>query len=88
MSRGQIAKKIIEKAKENMITVFRHKLLARALFFTLEIGSEISEKLYTAVAIALAYIYKINDGENMEEPDIEIPDELEFNEDGTKRNNA
>ncbi len=88
MGRGQIAKKIIEKAKENRITVFRHKLLARALFFTSEIGSEISEKLYTAVAIALAYIYKINNGENMEEPDIEIPDELEFNEDGTKRNNA
>ncbi len=88
MGRGQIAQKIIEKAKENRITVFRHKLLARALFFTSEIGSEISEKLYTAVAIALAYIYKINNGENMEEPDIEIPDELEFNEDGTKRNNA
>ena len=86
MGRGQIAKKIIEKAKENNITVFRHKLLARALFFTSEIGSEISEKLYTAVAIALAYIYKINNGENIEEPEIEIPDELEFNEDGTQKN--
>ena len=86
MGRGQIAKKIIEKAKENNITVFRHKLLARALFFTSEIGSEISEKLYTAVAIALAYIYKITNGENIEEPEIEIPDELEFNEDGTQKN--
>ena len=86
MGRGQIAKKIIEKAKENNITVFRHKLLARALFFTSEIGSEISEKLYTAVAIALAYIYKINNGENLEEPEIEIPNELEFNEDGTQKN--
>ncbi|MBF96535.1 MAG: Flagellar biosynthetic protein FlhB [Alphaproteobacteria bacterium MarineAlpha9_Bin4] len=86
MGRGQIAQKIIEKAKENKITVFRHKLLARALYFTSEIGSEISEKLYTAVAIALAYIYKINNGENLEEPDIQIPDELMFNEDGAQIN--
>ncbi len=85
MGRGLIAQKIIDKAKESNITIFRHKLLARALFFTSEIGSEISEKLYTAVAIALAYIYKINNGENLEEPNIEIPDELEFNEDGTQR---
>ena len=85
MGRGLIAQKIIDKAKESNITIFRHKLLARALFFTSEIGSEISEKLYTAVAIALAYIYKINNGENLEEPNIEIPDDLEFNEDGTQR---
>ena len=58
---------------------------ARALFFTSEIGSEISEKLYTAVAIALAYIYKINNGESLEEPNIEIPKDLEFNEDGTQK---
>ena len=64
---------------------FRHKLLARALYFTSEIGLEISEKLYTAVAIALAYIYKINNGENLEEPEIEIPKDLEFNEDGTQK---
>ena len=81
---GMIAKKIIDKANENKITIFRHKLLARALFFTSEIGSEISEKLYTAVAIALAYIYKINNGESLEEPNIEIPKDLEFNEDGTQ----
>ena len=85
MGRGMIAKKIIDKANENKITIFRHKLLARALFFTSEIGSEISEKLYTAVAIALAYIYKINNGESLDEPNIEIPKDLEFNEDGTQK---
>ena len=85
MGRGIIAQKIIDKAKENNVTIFRHKLLARALFYTSEIGLEISEKLYTAVAIALAYIYKINNGENLEEPNIEIPEDLEFNEDGTQK---
>ena len=59
--------------------------MARALFFTSEIGSEISEKLYTAVAIALAYIYKVNNEDsNVIEPDIEIPEDLIFNEDGTQ----
>ena len=86
MGRGLIARRIIEKANENKITIFRHKLLARALFFTSEIGLEISEKLYTAVAIALAYIYKINNGENLEEPDIKLPEDLQFNEDGTQKN--
>ena len=85
MGRGKIAQKIISKAEESNITIFRHKLLARALFFTSEIGSEISEKLYTAVAIALAYIYKVNNEDsNVIEPDIEIPEDLIFNEDGTQ----
>tara|TARA_A100001015_G_scaffold163189_1_gene181387 strand:- start:184 stop:618 length:435 start_codon:yes stop_codon:yes gene_type:complete len=65
MGRGIIAERIINKAQESKITVFRHKLLARALFFTSEIGTEISEKLYTAVAIALAYIYKLDKGEEI-----------------------
>ena len=84
MGRGIIAERIINKAQESKITVFRHKLLARALFFTSEIGTEISEKLYTAVAIALAYIYKLDKGEEISEPDIEIPEDLIFNEDGSQ----
>ena len=86
MGRGNIAQKIINKAKEKRITVFRHKLLARALYFTSDIGQEISEKLYTAVAIALAYIYKLDKGETLNEPQIDIPEELVFNEDGTQKN--
>ena len=34
------------------------------------------------VAIALAYIYKVNNGENITEPDIDVPNDLIFNEDG------
>ena len=83
MGRGKIAEKIIEKGKDADIFVYRHKLLARALYFTSELGQEISDKLYTAVAIALAYIYKVNKGEDIMEPDIELPNELIFNEDGT-----
>ncbi len=83
MGRGRIAEKIIEKGKETNIFIYRHKFLARALYYTSELGQEISDKLYTAVAIALAYIYKINNGEDIIEPDIEVPSDLLYNEDGT-----
>lgn len=82
MGRGNIAQEIISRGKEKNITVYRSPLLARALFFTSEIGKEISEKLYSAVAVALAYIYKIDNGELVDEPQIDIPEDLRFNENG------
>ena len=82
MGRGNIAQEIINRGKEKNITVYRSPLLARALFFTSEIGKEISEKLYSAVAVALAYIYKIDRGELVDEPQIDIPEDLRFNENG------
>jgi len=84
MGKGLIAKRIVELGEEKSITVFRSPLLARALFFTSEIGEEISEKLYSAVAIALAYVYRIDKGEDIDEPVIDIPDDLRFNENGSK----
>ena len=82
MGQGIIAQQIIERANEHKVTVFRSPLLARALYFTGEIGQEISDRLYNAVAVALAYIYRIDQGEPVEEPDISIPDELTFDEFG------
>ena len=82
MGQGIIAQQIIERANEHKVTVFRSPILARALYFTGEIGQEISDRLYNAVAVALAYIYRIDQGEPVEEPDINIPDELTFDEFG------
>ena len=82
MGKGLIAKRIIELGSEKNITSFRSPLLARALFFTGEIGEEISEKLYNAVAIALAYVYRLDQGEDAPEPDITVPEDLQFNENG------
>ena len=83
MGKGLIAKRIMEIGIEKNITSFRSPLLARALFFTSEIGEEISEKLYNAVAVALAYVYKLDRGEDIDAPDIDVPDDLRFNENGT-----
>ena len=82
MGKGRIAEQIIERANDSSITIMRSALLARALFFTSEIGGEISEKLYNAVAIALAYIYRIDNGETLGMPDIDLPEDLRFDENG------
>ena len=84
MGRGGVAQEIIGIAKKSNVSTFSSPLLARALFFTSEIGSEISEKLYQSVAIVLAYLYKIDNGEIHDEPNVDIPDELIFNEMGQK----
>jgi len=82
MGRGRMAEMIIARGEAAGVTVLRSPLLARALFFTSEIGQEISEKLYTAVAAVLAYVYRIDRGEDLEQPEIDLPPELRFAEDG------
>ncbi len=84
MGRGHMAQKIIETGKDSRVTVFRSPLLARALFFTGEIGTEISEQLYQAVAVVLAYLYRLDKGEMLEEPDVDLPGDMQFNETGQK----
>ena len=84
MGRGHMAAQIIERAKGAQVTVFRSPLLARALYFTGDIGAHITEQLYQAVAIVLAYLYRLDKGEMVEEPEVVVPDELQFNETGQK----
>ncbi len=59
MGRGQMAHRIIEKAEQSSVTVFRSPLLARALYYTSDIGIEISERLYQAVAVVFWLIYTV-----------------------------
>ena len=86
MGRGMIAEKIIKLANESQVTVFQSPLLARALYFTGEIGKEISESLYSAVASVLAYIFKIERGEDTDYPEFELPEDLSFDEYGKTLN--
>ena len=82
MGRGVMAEQIIERANSADVTVFQSPLLARALFFTSEIGGEISEALYNAVAVVLAYIYRVDQGDVAERPSIDVPRDLRFSENG------
>lgn len=82
MGRGVMAEQIIERANIAEVTVFQSPLLARALFFTSEIGGEISEALYNAVAVVLAYIYRVDQGDVAERPSVDVPRDLRFSENG------
>ena len=84
MGRGKMAERIIAKAEEHEVTVFRSPLLARALYFTGDIGQEITDGVYTAVAAVLAYVFRLDRGENPEEPWVEVPSDLQFDEQGTR----
>ncbi len=82
MGRGNMAHQIIERAKGADVTVFRSPLLARALYYTGEIGAEITEQLYQAVAVVLAYLYRVDKGEALAEPEVDIPESMRFTENG------
>jgi flagellar biosynthetic protein FlhB len=82
MGRGHMAAQIIERANSAKVTIFQNPLLARALYFSGEIGGEIPERLYQAVAVVLAYIYRVDKGEHLERPEVELPEDLKFNEHG------
>ncbi len=84
MGRGMIAEKIIQLANESSVSIFQSPFLARAIYFTGEIGKEISESLYSAVASVLAYIFKIEKGEETNYPEFNIPEDMTFDEYGKK----
>ena len=82
MGRGIIAQQIIERAETAQVSVFRSPILARALYFTGDIGAEISQSLYNAVAVVLAYLYRLEKGETLQLPDVDVPEDMQFNEFG------
>ncbi len=59
--KGLVAKRIREIAADNDVPLFSAPPLARVLFRTTDIGSEIPASLYTAVAQVLAYIFQLNE---------------------------
>jgi flagellar biosynthetic protein FlhB len=54
-----IAEQIKKRALENSINIFENPSLARGLYKSVEIGDEIPEKYYQAVAEILAFIYSL-----------------------------
>ncbi|WP_342434039.1 flagellar biosynthesis protein FlhB [Neobacillus sp. FSL H8-0543] len=54
-----VALKMREVAKEHRVVIMENKPLARTLYASVEIGQEIPEELFKAVAEVLAYVYKV-----------------------------
>jgi flagellar biosynthetic protein FlhB len=82
MGKDIMAKRVIEQAELHSKTVVRSPILARALYFTGNIGQAISEQLYSAVASILAYVYQLERGidATLDEPD--VPEDFIFDENG------
>ena len=61
IGKGYLAKKMLETAKENSVPVKEDEALAKSLL-KLNIGEEIPEELYQAVAEVLAFLYQMDKG--------------------------
>ena len=73
-----LAGRIREIAEENSIPILEAPPLARALYFNAEVGDEIPEALYAAVAEVLAYVYQLKRGMNAQLPvNLPVPRELD-----------
>ncbi len=48
-------------AKENNVEIIQSPALARSLYYTTEVGDDIPEELFTAVAQVLAFIFQLNE---------------------------
>ena len=82
MGKDIMAKRVIEQAELHSKTIVRSPILARALYFTGNIGQAISEQLYSAVASILAYVYQLERGVDATLQEPEIPQDFIFDENG------
>jgi flagellar biosynthetic protein FlhB len=86
--KGFIAAKIREIAAENKIHIFQAPLLARAIYFTTEVGGRIPSALYMAVAQVIAYVFSlriaVGDVEKPSKPKPKVPRALHFDEHGSR----
>ena len=61
VAKGQdlIAQRIKDIARDNDVSIVENKPLARELFRRVDIGDEIPDDLFTAVAEVIAFVYKL-----------------------------
>ncbi len=87
-----IAERIKEEAKNLGVTIFEQPELARALYFTTEINSQIPEQLYKVVAEVIAYVFNLNtfvaNQRQVQKPLIRVPDDCRYDEFGRAINKS
>ena len=77
----ETAFKIMEIARENKVEILRTPPLARAVYHNTDIGGEIPDGLYMAIAQVLAYVFQLRQfrkgrGEKPQMPKFPIPSDL------------
>jgi flagellar biosynthetic protein FlhB len=60
--RGYVALRIREEARRHGVPLVENKPLAQVLYKTVQVGREVPENLYQAVAEVLAYVYRLRPG--------------------------
>ncbi len=72
-------------AKEHQIEIIQAPALARSLYYTAEVGDDIPEELFAAVAQVLAFIFQLNEHKkgNAKKPipvakELPIPDDFKY----------
>ena len=91
VAKGQdfMARRIKERARESEVLIFEALPLARALYFSVDVGVCIPEALFHSVAQVIAYVYGLNASnlrsEKPKRPKPKVPRELDFDSDGNKR---
>lgn len=85
MGKGPIAKEVIRRGRRAGVMTLRVPPLARALYFYGAIGREIPEQLYTAVAVILAHVWRLEQGQPEPTPDVDVPAELVVDEFGRRQ---
>ncbi len=87
--KGFTALKIREKAAEASVEIFEAPPLARALFFTVEVGQSIPGDLFQAVAQVIAYVYGLSAKDprqkQISKPKPKVPRDLIFDEYGKRQ---
>ena len=79
---GAVSARIREVARDSDVPLVEAPPLARAIYWSTDIGEEIPHGLYIAVAAVLAWVYRLRDPRYKDQPappppvDLPIPEEL------------
>lgn len=79
--RDLMAEAIRDLAGDKAVPVLRYPELTRAIYFTAPVGTPIRDDLFAAVAAVLAFVFSL-DTAAREQPEIELPETLRFDEHG------
>lgn len=84
MGKGRMARAVIRRGRRAGVTTLQVPPLARALYFTGAIGREIPEQLYAAVAVILAHVWRLDQGQPEPTPTVDLPEEMTLDEYGRR----
>lgn len=82
--KDEIARAIRELADADAVPILSYPQLTRAIYYTSRAGQLVREDLYIAVATILAFVFNLDRAmaEGIAQPQIEVPPEARFDENG------